>query len=128
MLAWRVLLVVFVIAGILWSFRPGMIFYAGGMGVYNRSRPAPKWLGRVWFVLFGLGFIAMGLNNGERFHRILSASFAIFIGVVFLCGGGWSCWMADGSKEGGSHFWRDRIFVLLIGVGFLWGGLILLRH
>lgn len=123
MLAWHALLIVFGIAVILWCFRPGITFYPGGMGVASKSRPVAKWLGRLWFVLIGLWLIAMGLSNGGRFNRILSATFPLAIGVIFFGVGMWPGWMFDRRKGDGSHTWRGRIIVLLVGVIFLCVGL-----
>lgn len=128
MSAGRVLPVVFGIAVILWCFRPGMTFYPGGMGIASKDRPLPKWLGRLWFIFIGSWLIAMGLSNGERFNRILSTSFAILIGVICLCAGMWPGWMAERTNQSGSHAWRGRIIVLLVGVIFLCVGLNELRH
>lgn len=128
MLTWRIFPVVFGAVVILWCFKPGMTFYPRAMGIGSKDRPIPKWFGRLWFIFIGSWLIAMGLSNGEQFNRILSTSFAILIGVIFLCAGMWPGWMPDRSKQSGSHAWRGRIIVLLVGVIFLCVGLSELHH
>jgi hypothetical protein len=51
------------VAGIIWAFVPGMTFYSGGFGISNKKKPIPKWIGRIWFIIIGLGFIYLGLRK-----------------------------------------------------------------
>ena len=124
----RILPIAIGTAIILWSFRPGMTFYPGGMGVGSKDRPVPKWLGRLWFIFIGLWPITMGLSNSDRFDPLLSAFFPLAIGVICLGVGAWPHWMPDRSTDGHSHARRGRIIVLLVGLIFFCVGLSELRH
>jgi len=125
---WRILPVTLGAALILWSLRPGMRFYPRAMGIGSKDRTVPRWLGRLWFILFGSWLITVNLGSSERFNRTLSASYAIAVGVIFLGVGIWSRWMPDWSKQNRDRAWLGRIIALVLGTTFLFAGLRELRH
>jgi|ERR1700678_837004 hypothetical protein len=79
----RAVLVILGIASIVWGLKARQ-FYPGVLGMGHRSRTIPKWVGRTWSVLVGLGFIYMGFRGGLPLplEKIIAVSLGIAI-IVF---------------------------------------------
>src|SRR4051812_30953144 len=52
------------LAVIIWAYLPRGTFYPGGFGISDRTKPIPKWLGRLWFTAVGLLILYFGLADG----------------------------------------------------------------
>ena len=104
-------------------------FYAGAFGLGNRTKPIPKWFGRLWFVGVGLWFFAIALGIGiplvlQRVICIGLGSFAIFSSVTKAPAIGTSTEMILGVPRSGYEKYAPLIG-MLVGVFFIVGGILL---
>jgi hypothetical protein len=100
------------LAAIVWAFWPGVVFYPRALGV-GGNKPIPKWFGRLWFVVFGLWFIFMGINTNERTGKLTAGIFGIILGAAVVYGG------AVVPQQEGRTVWRRRVLSLFVGLLFL---------
>jgi hypothetical protein len=109
------------LAAIIWAFWPGVAFYPRALGI-GGDKPIPKWFGRLWFVVLGLGFIYMGVGANEKISKMVGAIFAIALGSAVIYGGVTSSQRptaTDPNGEAGRTIWRRKILSVTVGILFL---------
>jgi len=110
----KVISVTIGLAAIVRAFWPGMAFYPRALGI-GGDKPIPKWFGRLWFVVFGLWFIFMGISANERIGKLSAGIFAIILGGAVIYGG------VVTPRQEGRTVWRRRVLSLFVGLLFLFG-------
>jgi hypothetical protein len=78
----RIITVTLGVAAIVWAFLPGVTFYPGGFGIVDRTRPIPKWFGRILFTACGLFFIISGLKGG--ISLLVEKIIAVGLGALII--------------------------------------------
>jgi hypothetical protein len=107
----------------------GREFYASAFGLGDRTRPIPKWFGRLWFIGIGLWFIAIafGLPIPLVLQRALCiglGSYAILISFIKVPSADANRNMiltVPKSKSGKYRF----LIGMLVGIFFIAGGILL---
>lgn len=73
----------------LWALINGLTsktFYARAFGLGDRTKPIPRWLGRVWFIVLGLWLIVMAWGRvSSLVPRIISIGLGVFV-LVYTVG------------------------------------------
>ncbi|HLZ92026.1 MAG TPA: hypothetical protein VKQ28_09945 [Candidatus Acidoferrum sp.] len=73
------------VVAIIWAYLPGGTFYPGALGIVDRTKPIPKWFGRVWFTVLGLWSIYTGFGGGTA--QLVEKIVAVGIGVTVIIAG-----------------------------------------
>lgn len=119
------------VLAIIWAYLPGGTFYPGGMGIGDRTKPIPKWFGRLWFTVLGLWSIYVGLGGGTALlvEKIVAVGLGLTIIIVGLTKRSQAS--ALSMKGGNSVTSVPKPFggflFLVVGLLFILAGLVLKR-
>lgn len=128
----KVVMITIGVVTIIWAYLPGGTFYPGSFGVGDRTKPIPRWSGRLWFTVFGVWFIYSGFGGGTAL--LVKKIVVVGFGLAILISGfaakrsqasalsmtGVNSIASDPKPFGGFLF-------LAVGLLFILGGLFLKR-
>ena len=81
----KIISIILALVAIIWACLPGTVFYPGGFGISDRTKPIPRWLGRLSFIAFGLLMLYFGLASAPSL--LIEKVIAVGFGTAVIVNG-----------------------------------------